>query len=151
MNGKGGPVPFTHWLSAAARIVKAMLMGFTQSWNVLVRTLSVHVLTCEFKALAYEIECTQRAKDAEKVIDPELGKGHSNLSPHLGFSQNLGPRTLICTWSTTMLQPIWGCFRRIWLGATEIEDQSTTGSQNCTPKWVYLSLMGFRKWYVQTY
>ena len=23
--------------------------------------------------------CTERAKDAEKVIDPDLGKGHSNL------------------------------------------------------------------------
>jgi len=59
---------------------------------------SAHVLTCEFHALAYDIECTQRAKDAEKVIDPELGKGHSiSLSPHLVFSQNLGPRTQICT------------------------------------------------------
>lgn len=46
---------------------------------------SAHILTCEFHALAYEIECTQRAKDAEKVIDPELGKGHSNL-PESTFS-----------------------------------------------------------------
>ena len=46
---------------------------------------SVHVLTCEFHKLAYAIECTQRAKDAEKVIDPELVKGHSNL-PESAFS-----------------------------------------------------------------
>lgn len=39
---------------------------------------SVHVLKCPFHALAYEIECTERAKEAEKVIDPGLGKGHSN-------------------------------------------------------------------------
>ena len=30
-------------------------------------------------------ECAKRAKNAEKVIDPELGKGHSNL-PELIFS-----------------------------------------------------------------
>ena len=35
---------------------------------------------CEFHALAYEIECAGRAKAADQVIDPELGKGHSNLS-----------------------------------------------------------------------
>ena len=46
---------------------------------------SAHVLTCQFHALPYEIECTQRAKDAEKVIDPALGKGHSNL-PESTFS-----------------------------------------------------------------
>ena len=40
---------------------------------------SANVLKCEFHALAYEIECHERAKDAEKVISPELGKGHSNL------------------------------------------------------------------------
>lgn len=40
---------------------------------------SIHVLKCEFHALAYQIECEERAKEAEKVIDPGLGKGHSNL------------------------------------------------------------------------
>ena len=40
---------------------------------------SGNVLKCEFHALASEIECHQRAEDAEKVISPELGKGHSNL------------------------------------------------------------------------
>ncbi|XP_073237700.1 uncharacterized protein [Porites lutea] len=33
----------------------------------------------------YEIECSGRAADAEKVIDPGLGKGHSNL-PEATFS-----------------------------------------------------------------
>lgn len=46
---------------------------------------SANVLKCEFHALAYEIECHERAKDAEKVISPELGKGHSNL-PESTFS-----------------------------------------------------------------
>ena len=46
---------------------------------------SAHILRCEFHALAYEIECSERAKDAEKVIDPDLGKGHSNL-PESTFS-----------------------------------------------------------------
>jgi len=66
---------------------------------------STHVLTCQFHALAYEIECTKRV-----IL--------ISLSPHLVFSQNLGPRTLICTWNTTMLQQIWGCFSPMWLGAT---------------------------------
>ena len=41
---------------------------------------SLHALKCDFHALRYEIECTARANEAEKVIDPGLGKGHSNLS-----------------------------------------------------------------------
>lgn len=40
---------------------------------------SANVLKCELHGLANEIECTERAKDAEKIIDPDLGKGHSNL------------------------------------------------------------------------
>ena len=46
---------------------------------------SAHVLKCEFHGLAYEKVCAQRAKDSEKVIDPDLGKGHSNL-PESTFS-----------------------------------------------------------------
>ena len=37
-----------------------------------------HVLTCPLHSLAYEIECNHRAEHAEEIIDPELGKGHSN-------------------------------------------------------------------------
>ncbi|CAB4003836.1 Hypothetical predicted protein [Paramuricea clavata] len=33
---------------------------------------SAHVLKCDFHGLLYEIECANRAKDAEKVIDPNL-------------------------------------------------------------------------------
>ena len=46
---------------------------------------SSHVLKCDFHALAYQIECTERAEEAERVIDPGLGKGHSNL-PESTFS-----------------------------------------------------------------
>ena len=46
---------------------------------------SANILKCEFHALGYGIECHERAKDAEKVIDPGLGKGHSNL-PESTFS-----------------------------------------------------------------
>ena len=46
---------------------------------------SANVLKCEFHALAYEIECHERSKNAEQVIDPEMGKGHSNL-PESTFS-----------------------------------------------------------------
>jgi len=36
-------------------------------------------LKCDFPAMAYQIECTERAKEAEEAIDPGLGEGHSNL------------------------------------------------------------------------
>ena len=36
------------------------------------------VLTCPLHALAYEIECSHRADHASEIIDPELGRGHSN-------------------------------------------------------------------------
>ena len=39
---------------------------------------SAHVLTCPLHALAYEIECNHRADHAREIIDPELGRGHSN-------------------------------------------------------------------------
>jgi len=40
---------------------------------------SAHALKCDFHALLYEIECTERANSAEDVIYPDMGKGHSNL------------------------------------------------------------------------
>lgn len=39
---------------------------------------SANVLTCPLHALAYEIECHHRANHASEIIDPELGRGHSN-------------------------------------------------------------------------
>ena len=35
--------------------------------------------TCPLHALAYEIECNNRAAQSHNIIHPELGKGHSNL------------------------------------------------------------------------
>ena len=35
-------------------------------------------LTCPFHSLAFEIECDSRASQAEQIIHPELGRGHSN-------------------------------------------------------------------------
>ena len=40
---------------------------------------SKNVLRCELHALVYEIECYHRANQASEVIDPDLGRGHSNL------------------------------------------------------------------------
>ena len=40
---------------------------------------SADVLKCELHALAYEIECTTRAAEAEKIISPVMERGHSNL------------------------------------------------------------------------
>lgn len=39
---------------------------------------STHVLTCPLHALAYEVECNHRANHTQEIIDPELGRGHSN-------------------------------------------------------------------------
>ena len=36
-------------------------------------------LTCEYHWLAYRIECERRAEDADSVIHPTMGRGHSNL------------------------------------------------------------------------
>ena len=40
---------------------------------------SKFVLSCELHALGYEIECERRASEAESVIHPVMGRGHSNL------------------------------------------------------------------------
>ena len=37
-----------------------------------------HTLTCPFHALAYEIKFFNRAEEADSIIHPELGRGHSN-------------------------------------------------------------------------
>ena len=47
----------------------------------------VNELKCEFHALTWEMKCAKRAKVRDKVIDPEVGKGHSNLSES-SFSVN---------------------------------------------------------------
>ncbi len=39
---------------------------------------STNVLTCPLHSLAYEIECNHRAEHASEIIDPELGRCHSN-------------------------------------------------------------------------
>jgi len=39
---------------------------------------SKNPLTCPFHALAYEIECSNRAAQASQIIHTELGRGHSN-------------------------------------------------------------------------
>ena len=40
---------------------------------------SRNVLRCPLHSLVYEIECNYRAGQADEIIDPELGHGHSNL------------------------------------------------------------------------
>ena len=39
---------------------------------------STFVLKCCFHSLAYEIECNGRSEQAESVIHPDLGCGHTN-------------------------------------------------------------------------
>ena len=40
---------------------------------------SKNIVTCPLHALAYEIDCETRARNAAQVIHSELGKGHSHL------------------------------------------------------------------------
>ena len=49
---------------------------------------SAQPLKCEFHSLAYEIECAERAKNENNLIDPELGKGHSDL-PEAALTENI--------------------------------------------------------------
>ena len=37
-----------------------------------------NVLHCDLHSLAYKIECNHRANHADEIIDPELGRGHTN-------------------------------------------------------------------------
>ena len=37
------------------------------------------VLTCDLHSLLYQIECNRVAEKANEVIDPDMGRGHSNL------------------------------------------------------------------------
>ena len=38
-----------------------------------------HQLKCEYHWLAYVLECEKRAEEADLVIHPIMGRGHSNL------------------------------------------------------------------------
>ena len=38
-----------------------------------------NILSCEHHQLAYQLECECRAEDANSVIHPTMGRGHSNL------------------------------------------------------------------------
>ena len=40
---------------------------------------SQKVLIYELHSLAYETECCVRAENADEIVDPDLGRGHSNL------------------------------------------------------------------------
>ena len=37
------------------------------------------ILGCDYHWMAYRFECERRAEDAQKVIHPTMGRGHSNL------------------------------------------------------------------------
>lgn len=57
--------------------VRVANVSLKMNWNVLARSKSI--LRCELHALAYQIECYHRAEQADEIIDPDLGRGHSNL------------------------------------------------------------------------
>ena len=53
---------------------------------------TLHKLTCPYHSLAYEIECFCRAKQAEQVIHPELGRGHTNQLESANSTLNSVPK-----------------------------------------------------------
>ena len=83
---EGGSCSFHPLLKCSCNGCKSDMEGFVEELKCPGEAYhSANVLKCEFHALAYEIECSQRANEAEKVIDPGMGKGHSNL-PESTFS-----------------------------------------------------------------
>ena len=148
MSGKRDFVLFILWLNVVVRSARQMRMGFTQTWNAKASHITVHAWKCDLHGLAYEIECAKRAKNAEKVIDPELGKGHSNLpesifsvltkfrakdtnlhQEHYQASTNLGLLQANMTW----------CFKN--------KGPHYTGSLNSIQRWVFQYLTEFKRWY----
>ena len=86
MNGRGGACSFHPLVKCSCKECEVDENGFYPDMRCQgQRYHSAHPLKCEFHGLAYEIECAERAKNANNVIDPELGKGHSNL-PQATFS-----------------------------------------------------------------
>ena len=86
MGGRGGSCSFHPVKKCSCKGCKCDEDGFHEELKCPGEQYhSAHVLKCEFHAMAYEIECAERAAGAEKVIDPGLGKGHSNL-PESTFS-----------------------------------------------------------------
>ena len=86
---------------------------------------SVHSLKCEFHGLAYEIKCAKRAKNANSVIDPELGRGHSNL-PEATFSLLTKFRAKDTNTNTTKPPQVCVLFKRTCHGCTKRRELSTT-------------------------
>lgn len=71
--GKVDNATFTHYVYAAVECENDDFECPGKEYQ------STKVLTCPLHALAYEIESNRRADRASEVIDPELGRGHSNL------------------------------------------------------------------------
>ena len=46
-------------------------------------------LSCPFHALAYEIECDERAAHVSKILHPVLKRGHSNASHNVLMSKHI--------------------------------------------------------------
>ena len=85
--------------STGGKVVNEATAVMIKSWNALARIIyqSWNVLMCPLHALAYEIECNYRADNAAEIIDPELGRGHSNACEEtLLFFLNSGRRMLDC-------------------------------------------------------
>ena len=72
-HGMEGSAISTHFCYAV--VGSAMRMSHVKERH----TSQKNVLRCDLHSLAYEIECDHRASHAAEIIDPELGRGHSNL------------------------------------------------------------------------
>ena len=74
MSGLGVSVDFTQKLYVPERNVKKMRTAMSGE------TLQdKEPVTCYYHWLQYHIECERRAEDADSMIHPTTGRGHSNL------------------------------------------------------------------------
>ena len=83
---EGGRCTFHPLVKCSSKGCKTDIEGFVENLKCTGEPYhSANVLKCECHALAYEIECFERAKHGEEVIDPGPRKCHSNL-PESTFS-----------------------------------------------------------------
>lgn len=82
-NEKLGKIPrqgsaFMGWWWMQLSSTTCMQLWQLWEWWPQVWRTWTNIVTCPLHALAYEIECCRRANHASEIIDPKLGRGHSN-------------------------------------------------------------------------
>ena len=101
---------------------------------------STNVLTCPMHPLAYEIECNCRADHASKIIEPELGRGHSNAC-EASYFHRFPQVSSKGHWTTASPLPSLNKFCTNPHTCTANVVQSTTGNWISLSRWASLCLI----------